>query len=154
MRLIVQRSVLPLLTVAAGIVMLVYGAAFRTAPVWREEMEDREVEQEVVKTNKIAVPIEMLGGPSAFGMPGAEAQPPGSEEPSDGGEVPPPGMKFVTEKMTVIETVTKPVRVTKTAAEPESWLMFAVTVGGVQRRENALWRTYGPNEEPPSLCPT
>jgi hypothetical protein len=145
---IVQRVVVPAATVLAGIAAMVYGAMYHRAPVAQQEIEEQEVEEEVTKTIRVPVPV----------APGAGSAPWGGvwsgQKPGPGGETAPPGMAFVTQTVKVLETVRRPVQVTKTREVPEPAMIFEITVGGIAWSPHGLRRTYAPGEPPPSLCPT
>jgi hypothetical protein len=148
----VQRAVVPLVLLAAGIVSAVYGAKHHVIPV------DQEHEEEV----SIPIPTPFgpgPGGPEEQAFPGgppepgappfSEGQPPGAEppgEPPTDGPPPlwqPPGMSIKVIKKVIVTT-----------DEPEPKIVREVSVGGVARVESGeIKRTYSGNEGP-ALCPT
>jgi hypothetical protein len=160
--MVVQRVVLPVAAVLAGVAALVYGAVYHRAPVAQQEIEEQVQEEEVSKTIRVPVPVVPGGGAGLSGWagpgrnpgPGGEAQPSEGAAAADGAEAPPPGMAFITQTVKVLESVRRSVTVTKIHDVPEPAMIFDITVGGIAWGPGGLRRTYAPGEPPPSLCPT
>ena len=129
------RAGLPALLAAAGVVLVIYGAMFHSAPVTEEQVAEVS----------IVVPTPFSPGP-----PGAGQVPPGTGPPLAGplgfrNQPPFPGPPILR------KTVRRKVLVTKNEFEPV--LMRDVTVGGLTLLPSGeLRRTY--TGQPPSLCPT
>ena len=104
MRVIVQRVIVPAAAVLAGIAALVYGAAYHATPVSQQELEEQSRQEAVTKTIRVPVPQGVVGGSSPWGDPEPEAGGPSAA---------PPGMGFITKKVQVMETVKRPVAVSK-----------------------------------------
>lgn len=128
MRLIFQRAVLPILLMASGVASLVYGLGYhRTAVV-----DQQEVEEKVTIPSQFGPPPGFPGGPPTAGGPEVGGMPPFA---------PPP----------IVQIVKRIERTTK--EEPESRLVFEVSIGGLARLDTGeLKRTYA--GKAPSLCPS
>jgi hypothetical protein len=124
---VVRGALLPGLLLLGGVASLIYGAWFRSVPVW----EARESEETI--TIPADLPPGPMGGGSRWGgPPGFRGLPPGR----------PPLRKEVVKK-TVLNML----------VESEPVLMRDVSVGGIVLTEaGELKRTY--TGKAPSLCPT
>jgi hypothetical protein len=123
---IVRRAVAPLLLIVAGVVAMIYGAAFHEVTV----LEDREREK-----------TEMVLEPSA-------------PEPSPFPGMDPNGMQFAPPKLKKKTTKYKTVEPT-VATEPEL-VRYATIDGIILTDKHELKLRYSPGsgEKPPALCPT
>jgi hypothetical protein len=156
------RRILPLLLLAAGAAMVVYGAALRRLPVWEEArvVETVTVEREIEVPD--VPPPGMPGGP-AFGGPAPGGMPGAMPGGMPGGmpSVIPPEMRV---KRTVLVEEERPRETERKVDEPEYVVVREMTVGGVTLVDGGeLMRTYRRAEAgwsgadlppPPSLCPT
>jgi hypothetical protein len=143
---ILRQALLPVLLLAGAIASLVYGAVYHSVPVERNILEILVVQEEHEEERELPF-----------------AAPPDSAFPNPQSPVPdpffpgPPRPKI---KVTVIEDVPKKVIRPVVEDEPETMIVFKVTLGRVTLSESGvLQRTYGPTLSgedipPPSLCPT
>ena len=152
------RAVLPLVLLACGGGLLVYGLGHHTAAVFMEQ----EIEIDLAPPPGMEPPggagfgppaFEPPGwGPPGFGPPGEGFDPafggsdvPGFGDPALAGPppwlAPPPELAKVKQMIVLTEQVAE-------------WVLIReVTFGGVRRSSSGeLWRTY--TGTPPSLCPT
>ena len=129
---ILSRLIVPGLVLAAGVASVIYGAKHHVVPV----EEEQEIE---VSLAPPPMPDAPEGFPGDPGFPGGFDGPPGMFPPSFM-ELPP---HLATVKQKIIVT----------NEQPESTIVFEVTIGGVALRETGkLRRTY--HGDIPSLCPT
>ena len=144
----VQRTILPLLLVIAGIGSAIYGAKCRVIPVVQEN------EEEITLPGPFPF-LPGLPGPEGQpfpdagtmppGPPFAEGQPPGDEPPA--GMPPPlwqpPGMSTKVLKKVILTT-----------DELEPTIIREVSVGGLTLADSGeIKRTYS-GDQGPALCPT
>jgi hypothetical protein len=172
------QAIVPALVVIAGVAAVAYGALYHAVPVLRQELEERMVEEQVVKTIQIPVPVMPGDGEQPLGNPpGGPGSPPGAgpwlptelqpgekppagpappgQDSPPGGPPPPSGMRYITQSVTVTERTMKLVPVTNAVEELEPVLVRAVTVGDILRNESGqLGWTNGVQTEGPALCPT
>jgi hypothetical protein len=135
---IVQRALVPIVLVGAGIALVVYGAAYHTVEVAEEQEIEIEVEPPMPFGPEFPGDDPELGGPPGFGPPGLE--PPELAPPFPIVQPPPDFAK-------------RQVKVLVTEVEREPVVIREVTIGGLVLLEpGTLERTY--SGKPPSLCPT
>ena len=130
----VRRALLPLLVLAVGIAVLVYGVKKHTARVFVEQ----EIEISLAPPGfpGAGMPPGFGGPPGMDGMPGFPGAPDGM--PPFG---PPPELQKMKRKITVGKD------------EPELAIVRDVTIGGLMLLPSGeLKRTY--SGAPPTLCPT
>ncbi len=130
---IVQRALVPIVLVGAGIALVVYGAAYHTVTVAEEQEIEIEVEPPMPFGPEFPGDDPELGGP-----PGSE--PPEFAPPFPMDQLPP-------------DLAKRKVKVLVTEVEREPVVIWEVTIGGLALLEpGTLTRTY--SGKPPSLCPT
>ena len=143
---IVQRVVLPVAAVLAGIAAVVYGAMYHRAPVANRRPRAGG-EEEVAKTIRVPVPVCRAAGSAPWG--GAWS----GQKPEPGGETAPPGMAFVNQKVKVLEMVRRPVQVTQVRRCRSPPMIFEITVGGIAGCPHDCGGLTL-RASPPLLCPT
>lgn len=145
---LLQRAVLPVLLLAVGVALTVYGVRHHEVVVFEEQEIEvdlplPEMPPDMAGAGEFGGPPGFGGDPGFGGEPGFEG-PPGPE--GMPGDMDPFGLD-PRDRPKVIEIVL----VDK--SEPETTLVRDVTIGGLMRLDSGeLKRTY--SGKPPSLCPT
>lgn len=142
-RTILQRVLLPVTMLGLGIASLVWGTTHHVLEIF----EEQEIEISLAPPPEL---MEPMGPPDFPGGPdGAFPGEPGFEDPAMGGPgaMPP----FMAGPPPELQKVKQVVLISK--EEPESRVVFEITIGGLALQETGeLQRTY--TGAPPSLCPT
>jgi hypothetical protein len=143
---VIQRAMLPVLLIAAGIGSVVYGAMHHTVPVVEEREEEIDIAPPTPFGPEFPGEGPQMGGPPEFGPPGFG--PPGFGPPEFG----PPG--FGPPGFGPPSQLTKrKVKILVSEDEREPAIIREVTIGGVVLLgPGKLKRTY--SGKAPSLCPT